>query len=147
MLLSDENLKYLGLIGLALITGYVFYKCVVVNDNIIEGLTNNSSATDYTSMSTKLEGDIKIIKNVINMDASRSQIEDALTDLQELIKLGELNTLLQYASGKMDTTLTNSTAGNLRAFKQIQSSIADSLSYLDSASSTRSKGTSSGLFG
>jgi len=147
MLLSDENLKYLGLIGLALITGYVFYKCVVVNDNIIEGLTNNSSATDYTSMSTKLEGDIKIIKNVINMDASRSQIEDTLTDLQELIKLGELNTLLQYASGKMDTTLTKSTARNLRSFKQIQSSIADSLAYLDSASSTRSKGTSSGLFG
>ena len=146
MLLSDENLKYLGLIGLALITGYVFYKCVVVNDNIIEGLTNNSSS-DYTSMSTKLEGDIKIIKNVINMDASRSQIEDALTDLQELIKLGELNTLLQYASGKMDTTLTKSTARNLRSFKQIQSSIADSLSYLDSASSTGSKGISSGLFG
>ena len=146
MVLSEENLKYLGLIGLALIMGYVFYKCVVVKDKMMEGLTNNSPPSDYTSISTKLEGDIKIVKNVINIDASRSQIEDALTDLQELIRLGELNTLLQYASGKMDTTLTNSTAKNLRSFNQIQSSITDSLSYLDSASGSGGK-TSTGLFG
>jgi len=145
MLLSEENLKYLGLIGLALIIAFVFYKCVIVNDKMIEGLTNNSSATDYASISTKLEGDIKIVKNVINIDASRSQIEDALTDLQELIKLGELNTLLQYGGGKMDVTLTGETAKNLRSFNQIQSSITDSLTYLDGASSTGK--ISSGLFG
>ena len=70
MLLSEENLKYLGLIGLALIIAFVFYKCVIVNDKMIEGLTNNSSATDYASISTKLEGDIKIVKNVINIDGN-----------------------------------------------------------------------------
>ena len=146
MFLSEENLKYLGLIGLALITGYVLYKCIVVNDKMIEGLTSNSSATDYASISTKIEGDIKIVKNIINIDASRSQIEDALTDLQELIRLGELNTLLQYAGGKMDTTLTKGASKNLRSFNQIQSSITDSLAYLDSASGPGGK-TSSGLFG
>ena len=143
MLLSDENLRYLGLAGLAVVACYVFYKCIKINDTMIEGLANNLQATDYSSISTKLEGDVTIIKNILNIDASRSQIEDSLTDLQELVRLGELNTLLKYAGGTMDTTLTNSTAGNLRAFKQIQSSIDDSLSYLDKTSGSKT----SGLFG
>ena len=132
MELTDENMKYVALGVVVVFSVYIIYRAQQYNHKIVEGLVNNNNAGNYTLSLQKLPNTIASIKTQLNVNKSRSDIEDILTDLSELVELGQLNTLLQYANSKMDSEATNNAAQNINSFSEMNKSIQSSIAYLDS---------------
>ena len=132
MELTDENMKYVALGVVVLFSIYIFYRTQQYNHKIVEGLVNNNNAANYTLSLQKLPTTIASIKTQLNVNKSRSDIEDILTNLSELVELGQLNSLLQYANSKMDSQATNNAAQSINSFSEMNKSIQSSIEYLDS---------------
>ena len=136
MVSSEECLQYSGLVILLLLGAFVLYKTFKVREKITEGIANQkSSANNYKPAIDKLENNIKLMKNVLNVSNSRNEIEDILTDLSSLIKLAQLNSLLQYANGKMDSASTKQAGDKLESLLRISKTIDSSTKYLDNMNS------------
>ena len=130
--LTDENMKYVGLGVVVLFSIYILYRSQQYSHKIVEGLVNNSASSNYAESLKKLPTAIASIKKGLNVSKSRSDIEDILTNLTELVELGQLNTLLQYANSKMDPQATANTAQSINSFSEIKKSLQTSIEYLDS---------------
>jgi len=124
-------MKYVALGVVVLFSIYIFYRTQQYNHKIVEGLVNNNAA-NYTLSLQKLPTTIASIKTQLNVNKSRSDIEDILTNLSELVELGQLNSLLQYANSKMDSQATNNAAQSINSFSEMNKSIQSSIEYLDS---------------
>ena len=128
--LTDDNMKYVALSVGAVAVIYMLYKSQEMNKRIVEGLTDNSS--NYKKTMAKLPNRIKSLRTMLNVSASRNDMEDILTNLTEMVDLAQLNTLLNYANGPMDETSTNKVAADMRSFNDLEKSIKSSIKYLDS---------------
>ena len=128
--LTDDNMKYIALSVGAVAVIYMLYKSQEMNKRIVEGLTDNSS--NYKQTLAKLPNRIKSLRTMLNVSASRNDMEDILTNLTEMVDLAQLNTLLNYANGPLDETSTNKVAVDMRSFNDLEKSIKSSIKYLDS---------------
>ena len=128
--LTDDNMKYVALSVGAIAVIYMLYKSQEMNKRIVEGLTDNSS--NYKKTLAKLPNRIKSLRTMLNVSASRNDMEDILTNLTEMVDLAQLNTLLNYANGAMDEKSTNKVATDMRSFNDLEKSIKSSINYLDS---------------
>ena len=128
--LTDDNMKYLALSIGAVSIIYLLYKSQEMNKRIVEGLSNNSS--NYKKTLEKLPNRVKSLRTMLNVSASRNDIEDILTNLSEMVDLAQLNTLLNYANGSMDEKSTNKVATDMRSFNDLEKSIKSSINYIDS---------------
>ena len=132
MELTDENKKRLALGAGALFAIYIVYKYGGYNHRRIEGFSHKKGGSpDYKGSLQQLTSNIKVLKNNIDVGASRGTIEDILTELTELMNLGKLNTLLHYSNSKKDSASTHKVGENLRAFADIMKALDESMEYLD----------------
>ncbi len=129
--LTDDNMKYLALSVGAVSIIYLLYKSQEMNKRIVEGLSNNNNS-NYKKTLEKLPNRVKSLRTMLNVSASRNDIEDILTSLSEMVDLAQLNTLLNYANGSMDEKSTNKVAADMRSFNDLEKSIKSSIHYIDS---------------
>lgn len=131
MELTDDNMKYLALGAVSLFAVYMLYKSQDINRRLIEGMVSKGRPNSYASALKALPMQIKGLQKMLNVQQSRTDIEDILTDLSEMVDLAQINTLLNYADGKMDDSATQKVGANIRSFNDIAKAIKSSMEYLD----------------
>ncbi len=133
--MTEENMKYLGLAMVILFAIYIFNKSQRLNDMILEGFSHPDHGKDPTDYKASLESLNKTIKKALkelDVTNNRSDIEDVLTDLSQVVKLGRLHALLQYSQGKLDAVSTNKFAQTLKSLRDMEKAVNSSMEYLDS---------------
>jgi len=125
--ISDYNLQCLGLVFIIGVGIYMLYKGIKVNNKIIEGLKPG----DKDKIPTSFPDKIKLIKESLNIDQARSDIEDTLTELSDFIKYGKVKALLNFTEGDMGRRETADAGRTLEFLNTIDKSIWESLDFID----------------
>jgi len=125
--ISEYNLQCLGLVFIIGVGVYFLYKALQVNNNIIEGLKSKGNARIPTSFPDK----IKLLKENLNIEEMRSEIEDTFSDLSEFIKYGKVKTLLNFTESEMGRRETADAGRNLEFLNTIEKDIHKSLDFID----------------